>query len=80
MPTTNTGLDSHAYQGAPQGFRRSAFPNGEPIEHPSKWNREHWSFDEELKTRAKNRPAVHVPISTDEALKLLLTYAADLKK
>lgn len=79
MPTTNTGLDSHAYQGAPAGFRKSAFPNGEPVAHPSTWKKldsyKQWEFDEALRTRAKNSH-VHKPITTDDALAVL----ADLMK
>jgi hypothetical protein len=66
--TTKVGLDKHAYTGRPEGYRRSSFPNGEPILHPSEWNREHWSFDESLKTRAK---AVHVPMCANDALNLM---------
>ncbi len=80
---TNHGLDSHAYQGPPSGFRRSAFPNGEPIAHPSTWKKldsyKQWEFDELLKTRAKNSH-VHVPISTDDALALLQTMLRSVSK
>lgn len=67
--TTKVGLAKQAYTGAPQGFPRSAFPNGEPVEHPSTWDRRHWSFDEALKTRAKSKP--HVPMTANEALNLI---------
>jgi hypothetical protein len=75
---TTADLDKRAYTGAPAGFRRSSFPNGEPVEHPSKWNRAHWSFDEALKTRAKNSN-VHKPITTDDALKLIEQMMAGMK-
>jgi hypothetical protein len=79
MSTTTAALDKRAYQGAPEGFKRSSFPNGEPIEHPSKWNREHWSFDEALKTRAKSSH-VHKPITTDDALALIAEMMKGMKK
>ena len=76
---TTAALDKHAFQGAPQGFKRSSFPNGEPIEHPSKWDRHHWSFDEALKTRAKSSH-VHKPITTDDALALIQSMMKGMKK
>ena len=76
---TTAALDKRAYQGAPQGFKRSSFPNGEPIEHPSKWDRHHWSFDEDLKTRAKSSH-VHKPITTDEALDLMKQMMDAMRK
>jgi hypothetical protein len=61
-------LDRKAYQGAPAGYPRSDFPDGRFILHPSQWDKNHWSFDEELKTRGKS---VHQPMTADEALNLI---------
>lgn len=77
---TTAALDKRAYTGAPQGYRRSSFPNGEPVEHPSKWNREHWSFDEALKTRLKRSTTPHVPLTADDSLKLIQEMMKGLKK
>jgi hypothetical protein len=77
MSITSTALDRRAFVGRPQGYPTKSFPNGDLILRPSKWNRFHWSFDEELRTRGK---AYHKPISTTEALDLVTKMLADLGK
>ena len=63
------GIDKKAYIGAPVGYRRNSFPDGQtPILHPSQWNRTHWSFDNDLRTKAKRS---HVPMTANEALNLI---------
>jgi len=70
-------LDRRAYRGRPQGYPHKSYPNGDLIVHPSKWDRFHWSYDEQLRTRGRK---VHKPISTTEALDLVTKMLADLVK
>lgn len=82
---TTAALDKRAYQGAPEGFRRSSFPNGEAVLHPSKWktkdnpNYKPWHFDDALKTRAKGSH-VHKPMTTDDALALIKSMMEGMTK
>jgi len=43
---------------------------GEFILHPSQWNREHWSYDDALRTK-RTRRRQSKPSAMDIALKLL---------
>ena len=47
---TKTGLAQHAYAGPPRGVSH-VWPD--EVLQPSQWDRNHWSYDEVLRTHAR---------------------------
>lgn len=58
-----------------RGYPTKSAVFGDWILNPSLWDRDHWSFDEALRTRSRGH---HKPISTTEALDVVTAMLADL--
>ena len=71
MSTQNTkvGLAREAYQGAPVGYAH-VWP--EMVDHPSKWSREHWSWDSDQVIRRRGwRKRITTAEATDLVTRML---------